>query len=220
MQAAYGLAIVAAILPFLGGCSSGSEGGPLALLRSRAEASFEVTAKVTYEARYEPASGAITSSTTTITQGPWGRRWDGTQEIGGQAVTGSFLDIEGQEYICLSPLEEPGFCFPSGGSDDGLAQVMAGFAFSYMETLRSSDQVELVETSTREVASLKADCFRVTVAEPDPSESDICFSAEGILLSLDVMSSGGGAAIVATDVDRDVRADDFALPYPVVEGPP
>jgi hypothetical protein len=50
----------------------------------------------------------------------------------------------------------------------------------------------------------------------DPT--DICFSGDDILLMVDVRSPDGSFTLLALEVERDVRQDDFALPYPVVEG--
>ena len=225
------------------------EGDSPDLFARRVQASFDVTAKVTYEVTYDPeGSGNANPVSLTISQGRWGRRMDSSTSRENVTFSGSFLDLGDAEYMCnrytgLDPDEveafgevpadqlkawEDGVCY-SAESFKGISEVLDfnfDFTFSFRETLmkESDEDVEWRATSSRTIAGLSADCYQVTFTDPETGESgeaDICFSYDDILLAMDVRSPDGSGAIMilATEVDRDVQEDDFALPYPVVEGP-
>lgn len=225
------------VLLLLAGCSGGE--GPAGLLQSRVEASFEVTAKVTYEMAldFAPEDGTAPNTVSlTITQGQWGRRSDTYASTGTRTVSGSMLDLGGEQYICgrymgldwgnvpESQVEawEEGFCYRGesiGLDTDEILGPMLDFTFSFREALNESDELEWTPTSSRSIAGIAADCFRVTSPEPEPADGEICFSEEGILLSIEASSPERSGSIVALGVDRHVQEDDFALPYPIMERP-
>lgn len=219
MRSACAMGITAAgVALFLAGCSSGGD-GPLALLRSRAEASFEVMVKVTYEIEIsieEPGS----KITTTITQGPWGRRVDSSAATAERTYSGTVLDLPDGQYVCGLDANGAHVCMRAGDEfTDSMIGGVTDLTFTLKETLIESDEVEVVGTSSRQVAGIEADCFEITSAEPEPEEAEVCLSAEDILLSFEVKAPKINGTIVAIEVDRDVREEDFALPYPVVEAP-
>ena len=211
------------ILLLLTGCSDND--GASGLLQSRVEASFDVTAKVTYEMAFDlEGTGNPNPVSVAITQGPWGRRSDGSLTTEARTFSSTLLDLGDEKYICGRDLGEDGGCLRAEDAyqdPDELFAYAFGFAFSFRETLTESDELEWKLTSARTIAGIDADCYEVTSTDPeaDTDEVEICFSGDDILLSAEVRSSKATITVLALEVDHDVEEDDFALPYPIVERP-
>jgi hypothetical protein len=222
------------------------EGDSPDLFARRVDASFEVTAKVTYEVAFDPyGTGEANPMSLSITQGRWGRRTDSYTSREDKTYSGTLLDLGDEQYICnrysgLGPEDlegltltedqieawEDGVCISSELSldesdDEGLGGFF-DFMFSFRETLKEHDEeVEWEATSSRTIAGINADCYHVTFTDPETGQSDdadICFSDDNILLSMD-LPSPDATGILAQEVDRDVQEGDFALPYPVADWP-
>ena len=230
------LAIGLTVFLLLTGCG---EGDSPDLFARRVEASFDVTAKVTYEVTYDPdGTGNPGPVSTTITQGPWGRRLDSYKSRENMTFSGTFLDLSDEEYMCnrYTGLEaeglpedqieawEDGVCYDSksvfGDSADELFGPLFDFMFSYRQTLMEDDGLEWEAASSRTIAGIDADCYEATSTDPDIGEGEaaFCFSDDDILLAMEIRSDGD-YAFLALEVDREVQEADFALPYPVVDWP-
>lgn len=232
MNVRYGL-ISAAALAFLLSLTACGESVSSSLLARRVEASLDVTAKVTYEMTLDwEGTGHVAPVSSTITQGRWGKRWDSYASRGNKAYWGTFLDLGDEEYACFryAGLEPEGL--PEGqlgASEDGACYsgetrfevndvVLArefDFRPTYREFLKETDELEWKVLPSRIIAGNSADCYQFTMTDP----TDICFSGDDILLMVDVRVPDGPFTLLAQEVDRNVREDDFALPYPVVAGP-
>lgn len=215
------LVMGALITSVLAACSS-DDGGPLLRLRSRAEASFEVTAKVSYEWTFSSADPS-SKLTMTVTQGPLGRRLDTSVGVGDRTYKGTLLDLRDEDYLCGEDAAGTPGCRPAADvftSSDDTISTLTDFTFELRQQLVESDEVEVINTSSRQLLGMDAGCFEVAVDEPEHEEAEICFSSDDILLSFAFESAETSGSIVATEVDRHVSAEDFALPYPLVEGRP
>lgn len=158
---------------------------------------------------------------------------DGTVTIYKKGTSSLRFDIRTQqdgedvEVIFITAPDVSGFCM-SGGAALGIPggegvcfdqDPTGGFALgdlsSELEALESQD-FELLDSSSREIAGVGGTCFRTTDSE-DGEESEVCLSEDGELLY--VGGGSDGSEITATNVSGDVKDDAFTLPYEVQDFP-
>ncbi len=196
-----------------------------AALEANIRASTQVTAKVTYEfltvdPTVDPPDASLV--TTTVVNRPPNRRVDVVQE----GVSQSFLSLNDQLIKCVDSE-----CRYVDSSESlvlnrlGFADLSLGFGDNLLEEIRSGGKVE--ELPGDNVAGVPAECFRVTLTHsstPDVGDliTETCFaSKDAILLSMGLRNTDYPevtASATATSVSYDVTDEEFAMPFPLVEG--
>jgi hypothetical protein len=134
-----------------------------------------------------------------------------------RTFSSTWLNLDDKWYLCGSDIGNGGGCWQ--WIDQGLIDAVDNF-FSLRKTILEAGDVKVDGPSAKQMLGIDADCFQITATDPDPEDGEMCFSKDDVLLSLDLQSPGLKAHIAATELSTDVREDDFALPHPVVEGPP
>jgi hypothetical protein len=150
-------------------------------------------------------------------------RFDITAKQDGQEMALSVIENGDESAFCLKDAGElgallgieagEGVCFKSDPDDPSNPASGLNSMFSDIE----NDDSTVLDTSKKKVAGRDASCFKVKDGT-DGEISTVCFSKEGILLSVDT-EGADASTFEATDVEGKVSGGDFDLPYEVREMP-
>jgi hypothetical protein len=164
--------------------------------------------KVVYTFTSTDADGTETSGTFTIYSKPGvGSRFDFDD---GSGSTGSFITNSDGTYICAE-----GTCFQSPGGAD--VNPFIGFFTDPQTLLSEVGDIADVDHSSKTVAGQDADCYS---ASTDDGEGEVCFSDDGLLLSIHGTDADGTSIdFVASSAETSVPDADLELPYPVQSFP-
>ncbi len=185
-------------------------------------------ADATFQADYtltSPPGESFGSGTMTLyKEGRDKFRFDLTTTQEGQEIEIIFIEAGDTSGFCLKNAGEFGALF---GIEDGEGEDGEGVCFdedptggeglgdfsAELDDLANED-LEVLETSEREIAGQDGKCFKT---EDDTGEvSDVCVSGDGVLL---YVADAAGTTFEATSVSDDVSDSDFDLPYEVRELP-
>jgi hypothetical protein len=147
---------------------------------------------------------------------------DGKQRVDIEDDTGTstFITTEDDIYLCAE-----GQCikYPA---DDPTADLGLGLFTGLLSAEAVADQFDIPDgvtlvKSSETIAGVDGDCYDA-VGDLDPDQSGnetgkICFSEEGLLLSLDFEAAGESYSLIATEASTDVSDSDFEPPYDVVD---
>ena len=205
---------LAAVTLWVWVAACGGREAAAAALERKLSASAEVTVKVTYEAVATDEDGDL-QVVARVIQRPPDRRVDFLED--GELLR-SVLSLDGQLISC-----SPAGCNPVSEKDPGYFEAKDRLGATDMLDLRDelqkegTDRYDVNTLSDRVIASVTAECFKMTPQEPtsaqDPS-FEWCFSPDGILLFVGTDFGGHGVfSIEAKEVDYGVTDEDFALPF-------
>ncbi len=193
------------------------EEDPVSLFVSKVEASQNITAKVSYLARFGSLEAVVT-----VAQQPPDRRVDLDVPNEGGGSTRDILISRGEEsFACDSSSQQ---CYSSVQLDD--EYFLRDFfehtlGFRDAAAREGADGWTVSVSHSRVIAGENADCFIATPIEPSESwEGNYCFSREGILLASSFQSDSVEASMVALDLTKELTGEYFELPYPLVETGP
>jgi outer membrane lipoprotein-sorting protein len=179
--------------------TGGDASAALAALESKA-ATKEVKAAYSYTST---AAGTTTNGSFTLYSKPPDWRADFTSTD----VTATIISTGGTSYLCTAQ-GGTGTCLPSPTTASALPFLTLFTDPASLSAVIGSD----VSHSTKTVAGQDADCYSGTAAG---SQGEVCFSSDGVLLSLTSNSGGTEFTLAATSVAGTVSASDLTLPYPV-----
>ena len=175
----------------------------------------KATFKVTYQ--LSGAGAGVTEGSLTWYKKGDNLRMDMTSESGGEQTSAIFIVRPDTSYYCSNGSEVggAGSCFATP-SDEGVGM---GDTAAELEKTLTDPNLNIVSTSSREIAGEKAKCY--TVQSPDiEGEAELCMSSDGVPLYSNETTEGGEMTMEATDFTHDVSDNDFEAPYPVSEGLP
>jgi hypothetical protein len=159
------------------------------------------------------AAGTTTTASFTIYSKPPDSRFDVVE--GG--VTSTILTTGGKTYICSA---DTGSCYESP------TQIPLPFLSFFTDPTSLSSMIGAnlsdanINRSSKTVAGQSADCFAVAGgAAGAVGTGEVCFSSDGVLLSITANSAGTVFTLAATSVTGTVSAADLTLPYPVLGAP-
>jgi hypothetical protein len=171
-------------------------------------------ANVTFKATYSISGGSgATGTQDSMTMYKKGDnlRIDMTGEIQGQQQTAIFITRPDQSYLCSDmPEMGGGTCFTApSDSGQGAGDMIAG-----LESALTDPSVEVVSTSSRQIAGEDATCY--TVRAPDSEgDSEVCLNSDAVPLFTRDTTGGQEMSVEATSFGHDVSDSDFDPPYPV-----
>jgi hypothetical protein len=173
-------------------------------------------AAATFKAVYEIKSsgeGQDFSGTMTLYKKGDNLREDLEAESGGEKTSLAFITTPDTSYMCSGATDtEAATCFSAPTeAGQGPEQMVAD-----IEALLTDPSVDIVSTSSRNIAGEDADCYTLQSPEIE-GEAEICLSDEGVPLSTTSAAQGVETTLLATDFSRDVSDSDFVPPYPVSE---
>jgi hypothetical protein len=185
--------------------SSTSGGDANSQLSSLANSVKNKEGKVAYNYTSTDAQGTKTQGTFTIySKPPDGSRFDFDD---GAGTSGSIITSGGKSYVCGE-----GIC-----TESPIASSALPFA-SYFTDPQSllgliGDTAGGVKHTTKTVAGKDADCYS---ASNDQGSGEVCFSSDGLLLSIHGGDSTGGTFdLEATSASGSVPAADLTPPFPI-----
>jgi len=147
-------------------------------------------------------------------------RFDVSGEQDGEVTEIILIQTSSTSAFCLKNAGEFGALLgiPEGGgvcfNDDPAGADDETGDYSDLIAQLESGQGEITGRSQRQIAGMAADCYQVHGTGGDDSE--VCFSADGYLLST---TEEDGSGFEATSVSGSVADADFDLPYQVSELP-
>jgi hypothetical protein len=123
-------------------------------------------------------------------------------DVQGFCAKGSFAEVFGGsgDGVCF---DDP----PGGAGSPTFTEEFENF---------SADDLELIDTTEREIAGQDAKCFKTRDKTTDDT-STICLNDDGHMLAFS--DEADGSSFDATDVSGDVSGDAFDLPYEVRDFP-
>jgi outer membrane lipoprotein-sorting protein len=141
-------------------------------------------------------------------------REDFESESEGDQSTAIYITTPETSYVCApaSGEGETDTCFSAPTQpDEGAGQIIAD-----LETVLNDSSLQVVSTSSRNIAGEDADCY--TVRSPEfEGDAEICLSKEAVPLYTKSTSQGAESTLEATAFSRDVSDSDFQPPYPVTD---
>jgi hypothetical protein len=147
---------------------------------------------------------------------------DGNRRIDFEDPTGTsiFITTTDAVYVCA---ESQCIKYPT---DDPTAELGLGLFTGLLSAEAVADQFDLpegveIETFGQTVAGIDASCYRAA-GDLEPEESgdetgEICFSEEGLLLSLDFVGAGESYSLIASEATTEVSDSDFEPPFEVID---
>lgn len=158
-----------------------------------------------------------TTAGSTTTQGTftvYSKPPDSRLDYASGGTSGSIISAGGKSYVCSA-----GTCLQSS-SLSGAALPFLGY-FTNPQSLSSLIGAGSgVSHSNRTIAGQSADCFTASGSVAgQQGAGEICFSSDGVLLSLKSSSAGNGFDLEATSVEGSVADTDLTPPYPVATIP-
>jgi hypothetical protein len=201
------------------GNGDGGSGGGLSELEAlAAEASGDITAKVTYKVTTD-VDGVSTVQEWVLAQRPPDFRFEIAYEDGGEEFRTIIISAGGKNYMCTSTLgEETCLATEADEAQEGAA-LLDLLSDIPQELTEDAEDADLVDTSHRTIAGVDAACFTVRNGLSDLGEGEICFSDEGLLLYMRSEVDGATSLFEATSVSTDVTDADFEPPYDILEIP-
>jgi outer membrane lipoprotein-sorting protein len=141
-------------------------------------------------------------------------RMDFEGETEGVQMTATFIMLPDKSYLCteIPEIAEGGGCFLASSSEGEGVSAMA----AELESTLADPDVDIVSTSSREIAGQDVKCYTVRSPEIE-GESEICLSEDGAPLLTKETVEGAETSMEATDFSRDVSDSDFEPPYPISE---
>lgn len=141
-------------------------------------------------------------------------REDFQSESNGETTTATYITTPDKSYIC-SPATQAGdsdTCYSAPTQpNEGAGQIVAD-----LETVLNDSGLEIVSTSTRNIAGEDTDCYTVRAPELE-GDAEICLSKEAVPLYTKSTAQGSESTLEATAFSRDVSDSDFEPPYPVTD---
>jgi hypothetical protein len=185
----------------------GGGGGQFGDLRQKFEGA---TFKVVYEIK-SSGGGEDLSGTMTLYKKGNNLREDIEAESGGEKMSFAFITTPDTSYMCSGATQtEAATCFSAPTeAGQGPEQMVAD-----MESVLTDPSVQIVSTSSRNIAGENANCYTLQSPEIE-GEAEICLSDEAVPLSTTSAAQGIETTLLATDFSRDVSDSDFVPPYPV-----
>ena len=147
---------------------------------------------------------------------------DGKQRVDFEDDTGTTTFITTAETIYLCA-EGQCIAYPA---DDPTSDLGLGLFTSLLSAEAVADQFDLpegvaLERSSQSIAGFDADCYDASgdlePEEPGDETGKVCFSEEGLLLSVDFEGASDSYSLVATEATTDVSDSDFEPPFDVVD---
>jgi len=127
-----------------------------------------------------------------------------------------FITLPDRYYLCRNDPQMGGGTCLSKPSSSGQG---AGEIIARLEGVLTDPNVDIVSTSSRNIAGEDATCY--TLQSPDiEGNAEVCLNSEGVPLSSTSTAQGVETSVVATAFSRDVSDSDFEPPYPVSEATP
>lgn len=162
------------------------------------------------------SGGTTTQGTFTLYSKPPDWRVDFTTS----GVTATIISTGGKSYLCTAQ-GGAGTCLPSPTTASALPFLTL---FTDPTSLSSLIGANLsganINRSSKTIAGQSADCFAVAGAAAGAvGTGNVCFSSDGVLLSITANSAGTDINLEATSVAGTVSASDLTLPYPAVGAP-
>jgi len=196
-----------------GGGDGGGDQGLQDLERLASEAAGDFTGKITYGITTE-VGGQTTEQEWTLAQRPPDSRFEIVSNEGGQESRTIVIQTAEKSYVCTSA-GGSGVCLTSDQTDQytGLFDPIFDAPKSIVQDI---DTLGLGEQSERDIAGVHANCFSYSLAG---TESETCFSDEGLMLYLHTGSAGSSFTYEAKSASTDVTDADFEPPYPVTDLP-
>jgi hypothetical protein len=183
------------------------------LARAFGDAEF----KATYQLSGTDPSGAFEGTMVWYKKGD-NLRIDFESEVEGEQISATIISGPDQSYLCteIPGMGEGGSCFASSDSTGEGPEAIV----SDLESALTDPSVEVVSTSSRQIAGEDADCF--TIRSPEfQGDAEFCLSQDGVpLYGKGTDPDGTESSLEATDFSHDVSDSDFEPPYPVIEGIP
>jgi hypothetical protein len=173
-------------------------------------------AQATFKATYEiKSTGGPQDVSWTMTLCKKGDNWreDIETESDGKKSTSTYISTPAESYRCTPT--QPGVTdtcvaaptLPGEGPSQAFADLQ--------KTLTSPD-VQVVSTSSRNIAGEDADCYTIHAAEFE-GDAEICLSKDAVPLSSKSTAEGVESTLETIAFSRDVPDSDFQPPYPVTE---
>ena len=181
-----------------------------------AQAFGESEFRATYKLSGSDASGGFEGNMTWYKKGD-NLRIDFESEVEGEQLSATIISGPDKSYFCtqIPGMDQGGSCFSSPEATGEGPEAIVGD----LEKALSDPQVDVVSTSSRNIAGEDADCF--TIRSPEfEGESEFCISEDGVPLFAKGTAEGTETSLEATDFGHDVSDSDFEPPYPVTEGIP
>jgi hypothetical protein len=141
-------------------------------------------------------------------------REDFQSESAGTTTTATYITTPDKSYVC-SPASQAGesdTCFAAATqAGEGAGQIVAD-----LEKVLTDSSLEVVSTSTRNIAGEDADCYTIRSSGLD-GEAEICLSKEAVPLYTKSTAQGAESTLEATAFSREVSDSDFQPPYPITD---
>jgi hypothetical protein len=141
-------------------------------------------------------------------------REDFESTSGGQTTTATYITTPDKSYVC-SPGTQAGesdTCYSAPTQPgEGAGQIVAD-----LETLLNGASLQVVSTSSRNIAGEDANCYTIRSSDLE-GDADICLSKEAVPLYTKSTAQGSESTLEATAFSRDVSDSDFQPPYPVTD---
>ena len=174
------------------------------------------TGHVSYDITELTGSDATGLSSMSFYQKDGKQRVDIEDDMG----TSTFITTAEDIYLCAE-----GQCIKYA-TDDPTADLGLGLFSGLLSAEAVADQFDIPDgvtlvKSSETIAGIDGDCYDA-VGDLDPDQSGnetgkICFSEEGLLLSLDFEAAGESYSLIATEASTDVSDSDFEPPFDVVD---
>jgi hypothetical protein len=183
-------------------------GGQFSDLRQKFEnATFKAVYQITSTGGGEDFSGSMT-----LYKKGDNLREDLEAESGGETTSITFITTPDTSYVCSEDTQtgEPATCLSAPTeAGQGPGEIVAD-----LETVLTDPNVDIVSTSSRNIAGEDATCY--TLQSPDiEGNAEVCLNSEGVPLSTTSTAQGVETSAVATAFSRDVSDSDFEPPFPV-----
>ncbi len=191
--------------------ASGANGGDASSqLSNLANSVKNKEGKVAYNFTSTDAQGTKTQGTFTIySKPPDGSRFDFDD---GTGTSGSIITSGGKSFIC-SQSGGDGTCFESRSTGASVVPFLGYFTDPQSLLGLIGDVAGGVKHTTKTVAGKDADCYS---ASNDEGAGEVCFSKDGLLLSIHgTDASGGTFDLEATSASGSVPNADLTPPYPI-----
>jgi len=141
-------------------------------------------------------------------------REDFQSESGGQTTTATYITTPDKSYVC-SPATQAGesdTCYSAPVQPgEGAGQIVAD-----LEKVLTASSLQVVSTSSRNIAGEDADCYTIRSSDLE-GDAEICLSKEAVPLYTKSTAQGAESTLEATAFSRDVSDSDFQPPYPVTD---